>query len=598
MTLPVFTIHNGLLRFTAQPLFQNLDLNILENEHVCLIGRNGQGKSTLLKVLAGIHTLDDGTYYQKPGIKIHYLPQDIAPPSNLSIREIVMQTAQHDYAADIFLDALKINPMWEVDALSGGQKRRILLARALAGNPDVLLLDEPTNHLDLEAIHWLEDYLNRFMGAVIMISHDRYFLRRTTRSMLWLDRGQLRKTERSYAYFEDWKEEISQNEKTSLNKLESKLRLEEHWKQRGVTARRKRNQGRLERLHEMRQRRRTLLAGAPKKMDLSPTEKAYGSQLVAELFDVEKTFGDHFSIGPFSSRIFKNDRIAIVGQNGVGKTTLLKMIIGQIKPDKGRVRLGKTVDIAYFEQERHTMVDHETPWQYLCPTGGDTVEVQGRHMHVVGYLKKFMFDDKQARGQISILSGGEKNRLQLAKVLSEKSNVLILDEPTNDLDADTLDLLIELLSQYDGTLILISHDRDFIDQLVTAVIGINTDGRIQECVGGYSDYEAMIAPKKLAPQKSKNENGQAVQQTQADKTPIKPKRLSYNEQRDYDTIPKKLELLAQEITDIETALHDASLYLNDPQKFDLLTAKLEELKAQQDALEYRWLEIDEQLNTL
>ncbi|HCU06298.1 MAG TPA: elongation factor 3, partial [Holosporales bacterium] len=465
MSLPVFTIHDGLLSFSAKPLFERLDINILEDDHICLIGRNGQGKSTLLKVLASIYELDGGEFYQKPNIKIHYLPQDLDLAQHKTILEIVMETAGEEYAANMLLDTLKIDITRNIDTLSGGQKRRVLLARALAGNPDVLLLDEPTNHLDIEAIQWLEDYLNNYQGALIMISHDRYFLRRTTRSMLWLDRGELRRTNRSYKHFEQWQEEIDQNQQSEMTKVQAKLKMEEHWKQRGVTGRRKRNQGRLERLIEMRQRRKMLLSDQPKSMTMASTEKAYGSQLVSEAFEIEKEYKGVLSLGPFSTRVFKKDRIGIIGPNGAGKSTLLKMLIGELKPDSGRVRLGKSIDIAYFEQERDAMDPNDSPWQYLCPTGGDSVEVQGRAMHVVGYLKQFMFDDKQARGKISVLSGGEKNRLQLAKILAQKSNVLILDEPTNDLDADTLDLLINMLSSYEGTLILISHDRDFMDQL-------------------------------------------------------------------------------------------------------------------------------------
>lgn len=592
MTLPVFTIHDGLLSFSAKPLFEGLELNILEDDHVCLIGRNGQGKSTLLKVLAGIYQLDGGEFYQKPNTTVHYLPQDLDLPKGKSILEIVMETAGEEYAADMLLEALKIDASRNIETLSGGQKRRVLLARALAGNPDVLLLDEPTNHLDIEAIQWLEDYLNNYQGALIMISHDRYFLRRTTRSMLWLDRGDLRRTNRSYKYFEQWQEEIEQNQQSEMVKVRAKLKMEEHWKQRGVTGRRKRNQGRLERLMEMRQRRKNLLSDQPKSMTMASTEKAYGSQLVSEAFAIQKEYKGTLSLGPFSTCIFKKDRIGIVGPNGAGKSTLLKMLIGELKPDIGRVRLGKSIDIAYFEQECEAMDPNDSPWQYLCPTGGDSVEVQGRAMHVVGYLKQFMFDDKQARGKISILSGGEKNRLQLAKILAQKSNVLILDEPTNDLDADTLDLLISMLSSYEGTLILISHDRDFMDQLVTAVFAIHPDGSVKECVGGYSDYEAKFGAGILIGKAEKK-----ATEVVPEKTVIKPlpkrNKLTYKDQRDYDNFPGDLKRLEPDIQTTEEQLHDPKLYLNDPEQFDKLTVSLEEMKDKQESMEIRWLELDE-----
>lgn len=595
MSLPVFTIHDGLLSFSAKPLFEGLNVNILEDDHICLIGRNGQGKSTLLKVLSGIYELDGGEFYQKPNIKIHYLPQDLDLPQKKTILEIVMETAGEEYAANMLLDALKIDATRSIDTLSGGQKRRVLLARALAGNPDVLLLDEPTNHLDIQAIQWLEGYLNSYQGALIMISHDRYFLRHTTRSMLWLDRGELRRTNRSYKHFEQWQDEIEQTQQSEMTKIHAKLKMEEHWKQRGVTGRRKRNQGRLDRLIEMRQRRKMLLSDQPKSMTMASTEKAYGSQLVSEVVEIEKEYTGALSLGPFSTRIFKKDRIGIIGQNGAGKSTLLKILIGELKPDKGRVRLGKSIDLAYFSQERDTMNTDDSPWQYLCPTGGDSVEVQGRTIHVVGYLKQFMFDDKQARGKISVLSGGEKNRLQLAKILAQKSNVLILDEPTNDLDADTLDLLINMLSSYDGTLILISHDRDFIDQLVTAVFAIHPDGSVKECVGGYSDYEKKFDAQTLIGKPSKIEIEQ-----EPEKLSIKPlpkrNKLTYKDQRDYDNFPGELKRLEAEIQKTESLLHDPKLYLNDPEQFEILTARLEEMINKQEVMEIRWLELDE-LNT-
>ena len=592
MSLPIFTIHDGLLSFSAKPLFEGLDINILEDDHVCLIGRNGQGKSTLLKVLAGIYELDGGSYYQKPNIKIHYLPQDLELPQSKTILEIVMETAGEEFTADILLDALKIEGNRSVETLSGGQKRRVLLARALAGNPDVLLLDEPTNHLDIEAIQWLEGYLNNYQGALIMISHDRYFLRRTTRSMLWLDRGELRRTNRSYKHFEQWQEEIEQNQQSEMTKVQAKLKMEEHWKQRGVTGRRKRNQGRLERLMEMRQRRKMLLSDQPKSMTMASTEKGYGSQLVSEAFEVTKEYKNALSLGPFSTRIFKKDRIGIIGPNGAGKSTLLKMLIGELKPDSGRVRLGKSIDIAYFEQERDAMDPNDSPWQYLCPAGGDSIEVQGRAMHVVGYLKQFMFDDKQARGKISVLSGGEKNRLQLAKILAQKSNVLILDEPTNDLDADTLDLLINMLSSYEGTLILISHDRDFMDQLVTAVFAIHPDGSVKESIGGYSDYEEKFGSSTLIGKPGKTETVQEPQKLQIKPLP-KRNKLTYKDQRDYDNFPVALKHLEADIQKTENLLHDPTLYLNNPEQFEMLTARLEEMKNNQEFMELRWLELDE-----
>ncbi|CAO4847269.1 MAG: ABC transporter ATP-binding protein uup [Holosporales bacterium] len=589
MTLPVLTIHDGKLSFGIKPLFNGLYMNVLENDHVCLIGRNGQGKSTLLKVLAEMIELDGGSFYKRPHTKIHYLPQDLSLPRNKTALDIVLETAQENYMAQMLLDALEVSPDRLTDTFSGGQKRRVLLAKALAGNPDVLLLDEPTNHLDIKAIQWLEDYLNAFNGAVVTISHDRRFLANTTRSMVWLDRGVLRQTNRGYAHFDTWCDEIFQAEQTEMEKLQSKLRLEEHWKQRGVTARRKRNQGRLERLMHMRARRSMLLSNQTKSVKIEAEKKeSYGSQLVVELTDACKEFKDILKIGPFSTRVFKGDRIGIVGPNGSGKTTLLKLLIGQLPLDSGRIRLGKTIDIAYFEQERNTMDPTETPWQYLCPSGGDQVSVQGVTMHVVGYLKKFLFDEKQARGAISILSGGEKNRLQLAKILAQTSNVLVLDEPTNDLDMDTLDLLVDVLSAYEGTLILISHDRDFIDQLVTAVFAVRPDGTVIDSVGGYTEYEKQYLLPSLQKVIAKNE---APSSKVVRPKATQPKRLSYKDQREYDMIPKQISDIEKTIKEIEQDLSDPTLYVKAPDEFDALTLSLETLKNKKNLLEERWLEL-------
>ena len=532
--------------------------------------------------------LDRGVFYKRPHTKIHYLPQDLSLPLKKSVREVVMESGALDHEADIFLDALELHPHENVANLSGGEKRRVLLARALSGNPDVLLLDEPTNHLDIKGIEWLEEYIKGFKNAVVMISHDRRFLTNTSRSIISLDRGSARRSNKGYAFFDQWMEDIERSEAKSLDRLKSKLRLEEHWKQRGVTGRRKRNQGRLEKLHQLRDRRSRLLSNQTKSVQLTAKTDMGGNQLVSELIDVQKSYEGRLSLGPFSTRIFKGDRIGIIGPNGSGKSTLLKLIIGQLKPDSGRVRIGKTIEPAWFEQERDSMEPTDTPWQYLCPGGGDSVIVQDEPMHVVGYLKKFLFDDKQARGVIGILSGGEKNRLQLAKILAESSNVLVLDEPTNDLDMDTLDLLTDMLADYKGTLILISHDRDFIDQLVTAVFAIQPDGKIIECIGGYTEYEQTYSQSHPSSKSLKQEEKKA---------PIpkeilqKPKKMTYSDQRDLNLIPTQLDDMYRRLKEIEYLLLDPNLYTENPTKFSQLTQELMELKDKQSMLEERWLEL-------
>lgn len=590
MSLPVLTVHSGMLRFGVKPVFDGLDVNLLEDDHVCLIGRNGQGKSSLLKVLAGIYELDQGELYQKPQSQIHYLPQELELPKQTKALDIVLETAKEEYSAQIFLDALEIDGSRITDDFSGGEKRRILLAKTLAGNPDVLLLDEPTNHLDIRAIQWLESYLNQYRGALLMISHDRRFLANTARGMLWLDRGSIRQTNQPYSCFDTWEEQINQHEKAEISKIASKLRLEEHWKQYGVTARRKRNQGRLERLIQMRNRRKELLSNVAKSAQLSVKEQPLGSQCIAEAFDIKKEYPGTLSLGPFSTRIFKRDRIGIIGPNGAGKSTLLKMLIGELEPDSGRVRLGTSIHLAYFEQERETMNPELTLWQYLCPTGGDVVDVQGEPMHVVGYLKKFLFNDQQVRGRISILSGGEKNRLQLAHVLAQESNVLILDEPTNDLDADTLDLLIDMLSEYKGALIVISHDRDFLDQLVTAVFAIHPDGSVEECLGSYSDYEAQYGAKALTQKRQAKKEAKTTEPKVKDNS-LNKKRLTFKDQRDFDLLPLEIESLTKRCQIISDMLHDSSLYTQNRKQFEDLTAELEETHKKLELMEARWLEV-------
>ena len=590
MTLPVLTIHNGYLNYGVRTLFEDLDINVLENDHICLIGSNGAGKSTLLKVLSGTIELDRGLFYKRPHTKIHYLPQDLDLPFQKTALETVMEGGCQPYEAEMLLDALEMKTTTNLEKLSGGEKRRILLARALAGDPDVLLLDEPTNHLDIKGIQWLETYLNDFKKALLIISHDRRFLEKTSRSIIWLDRGQTRRSNKGYAHFDQWMEEIEQSDARSLEKIQSKLRLEEHWKQRGVTGRRKRNQGRLEKLIQMREQRKQLVSHQPKSVEMGGSSQIFGNQLVSELTNVTKTYEGRLTLGPISTRIFKGDRIGLVGPNGCGKTTLLNLILGHLKPDTGKVRLGKSMVPAFFEQERNSMNPKETPWQYLCPAGGDSITVQESDMHVVGYLKKFLFDDKQARGLIGILSGGEKNRLQLAKILAQPSNILVLDEPTNDLDMDTLDLLVDMLSSYKGTLILISHDRDFIDQLVTIVFAIQPDGTVIENIGGYTDYENTYLHPQLEQTALKKEKKEELSNTSRPKNSV-PKKLTYAAQRDLEIIPGHLEKIEIQLKEIEASLLDPDLYTKDPLRFDTIITELQDLKEKKETLENRWLEL-------
>lgn len=591
--MPVITLQDAKISFGGPALFENLNLIINEGDKLCLIGRNGEGKSTLLKLMQGIIDLDDGSIYREVGLDIRYLSQQLVLPTGTTAFDYVRQFCAEDYEAHIVLDALGVDYSHQTEALSGGETRRILLAAALVGKPDVLLLDEPTNHLDIAAIQWLEEYIKTFRGTVVVISHDRTFLANTSNGCLWLDRGILRRLEKSFAYFEEWQEHVFADEERQMEKLNTHLRQELHWLQRGVTARRKRNQGRLRRLNEMRHFKRDLLNNKINNANMGRIEGEKGSHLIIEAHDIQKTYPGKLDLKPFSTRIMRADRIGIVGPNGVGKSTLIKMLTGLLEPDAGSVTLGENIHMVYFDQHRSDMDPNKTLWEYLCPTGGDQVIVQGNPKHVVGYLKEFLFDEHQIRGKISILSGGEKNRLALAKIFCETSNVCILDEPTNDLDMDTLDLLEDLLADYNGTLIIISHDRSFLDRLVNSVIAIDENGNISEHVGGYSDYLEW---------KNTQKSDQKLSITETKKTKETPKqssnskRLSYNDKRDYETFPSKIKDMETQLKMLEVQLHDGDLYTKNPDQFSKLTADIAKLQSEIDVMEMRWLELDEFVN--
>lgn len=589
---PLLNLRDISLSFGGKPIFSNLSLQITKGDRICLVGRNGTGKSTLLKIIANLIEIDDGEKFMQPGTKIAYLPQDADFPESEKILDYVCQvTGCQPYEGEAMLNELQMPGDRLMQNLSGGEKRRIALAIALVQQPDILLLDEPTNHLDIPAIEWLEATLKSFRGAYLIISHDRTFLEQVSTSTLWLDRGKLNSHSKGYSDFERWSDTLMLEEERQLEKIDTRLRLEMDWLHRGVTARRKRNQGRLRQLQALRSERRTRQMNQTKQLQLGSLTNDISSKMVAELRNISKNFGDKKIVNNFSSRILRGDRIGIVGANGTGKSTFLKLLVKATQPDEGSVRLGSKIELTYFDQMRDSLKPDKTLWENLCETGGDQVIVRGQHRHIIAYLKDFLFTDKQVRAPVSILSGGEKNRLALAKSLAQPGNVMILDEPTNDLDMDTLDLLIDTLSDYDGTLIIVSHDRDFLDKLTTSIISFEGNGIVEEYVGGYSDY---LKQKKSRPVASSAK--QKKTEFPIASPPKNAKKFTYNERREYDLLPKTMESLQTEIKIIEAKLDRSDFYQNHHHEFLTFTARLEEAKKELDTAELRWLELDEKIN--
>jgi ATP-binding cassette subfamily F protein uup len=586
-------------------LFQDLDIHIGSRDRLALIGRNGAGKTTLLKLMANQIEADTGKRSIQPGTKTVMLEQDPSFTGFATLLDFALNgpdsPAQHEVEA--IADQLGIDLSRSADSASGGERRRAALCRALASEPDLLLLDEPTNHLDLAAIDWLEDWLSRYNGAFVVISHDRTFLTRLTRATLWLDRGSLRRKEVGFGGYEAWEEQIYAEEARAADKLDAKLKIEAHWLERGVTARRKRNQGRLAKLREMRAQRAAMLnpAGAAK-MKLVSDDTKTKSVIVAE--HVTKRFGANVQertiIKDFSLRIQRGDRIGLVGANGSGKTTLLKLLTGELAPDLGEVRLAKTLHGVMIDQQRSLLAPDKRVRDVLAE-GGDWVEVRGLRKHVQGYLKDFLFEPALVDARVGALSGGERSRLLLAREFARKSNLLVLDEPTNDLDLETLDLLQEVIADYDGTVLIVSHDRDFLDRTVTVTLGLDGSGKVDIIAGGYADWEAkrktptVTRPTKSPAAPARGAGGGQVGATDTP-SPVSPRgkvKLSYKDQRDYDLLPERVEALAAAIARDEAALHDPDLYSRDPKKFAELSNAVAKARAEKDAAEERWLELAE-----
>jgi len=584
-------------------LFQGLDLHIAPRDRLALIGRNGAGKTTLLRLISDEIESDKGKRSVQPGTKIVMLEQDPFFSGFETLLDFTLDGADAPprHAIEAIADQLEIDLSRDAHSASGGERRRAALCRALASEPDLLLLDEPTNHLDLAAIDWLESWLQRFTGAFIVISHDRTFLKRLTKSTLWIDRGSLRRKDVGFGGYEAWEEQVYAEEARAAEKLDAKLKLEAHWLERGVTARRKRNQGRLEKLWEMRAQRAAMLSpGGTAKLKIVADDTKTKSVIVAE--HVTKRFalpdgdddsgGERTIIRDFTLRIQRGDRIGIVGPNGSGKTTLLKLLTGEIEPDEGEVTQAKTLEGTVIDQQR-SLLSPEKRLRDVLAEGGDWIDVRGIRKHVQGYLKEFLFDPGLVDAKVGTLSGGERSRLLLAREFARKSNLLVLDEPTNDLDLETLDLLQEVIADYEGTVMIVSHDRDFLDRTVTITLGLDGSGDIDIIAGGYADWEAKRKQRGSGKKASKPKPATEASPTAPPKP--KPTKLTYKDQRDYDLLPDRIEELDKAITCDEKALADPDLYSSDPGKFAQLTKALENTRAEKDAAEERWLELAEKV---
>lgn len=587
---PIYTIQNAKLTFGIKPLFTGVDLYINRGDKICLVGRNGSGKSTLLKIIAGEIEADEGEFFMQPGTRVGYMPQEPNFEGFASLREIVESglpkgEKNQTYLADQLIAYFDIKENQDPQTASGGERRKAFLARALINEPDILLLDEPTNHLDITAIEKLEDIIQKFAGAVIVISHDRSFLNHISKTTFWLDRGILRRNNKSFSFFEEWETQVIDQEIIEQKALNKKIAEETEWLHKGVTARRKRNMGRLRRLQQLRAERREQIKVIGS-VNMEAETTAYRSKMVIEAKHVYKSFGEHQIVKDFSLRVIKGNKLGIVGPNGSGKTTLIKLLTKKLEPDSGFIRIGKNLEEAYFDQNRITLNPQKTLWKTLCDEG-DHIWVRGHFRHVVAYLKDFLFKPEQAQSLVSTLSGGEKNRLMLAVALARPSNLLVLDEPTNDLDMDTLDLLQEVLDEYEGTVLIVSHDRDFMDKVATSLLYMKGDGTIYEHVGSYSELLEKLKNKEAnaAPKKAKDKDEPKARERN------KTVKLSYKEQYLLDTLPAEIEKLEQDNKAIEIALGNPNLYTDDPVKFDELTARLAANKEKIAEFENQWLEI-------
>ena len=592
--LPILRLADVELTFGGTPIFTSVTFTLAKGERAALVGRNGAGKSTLMRLVTGRHEPDAGDLWLQPGTDVSVVEQEPDLSRFETVLDYASEGADETWMAEAELGLFGIDPTASPKTLSGGQIRRAALARAFAQDPDVLLLDEPTNHLDVPMIETLEERLKSFPGAVLLVSHDRRFLDTVTTTTLWLRQGKVWKSPKGYAHFDEWAASIEAEEEKQLQRMKTQLKEEQHWLARGVTARRKRNMGRLSRLHDLRAqhaKQKSLLNDAKSTAGLSAESGDSQSRKVLEAYGLSKAFGDTVIATDLSLRILRSDRIGIVGPNGVGKTTLLKLLLGELEPDKGSVKVSQALTVTYLDQTRETLKPTDTLWEALAPAGGDAIMVQGKSKHVAAYAKDFLFSPEQLRQPVSALSGGERNRLTLAIALAKPADVLVLDEPTNDLDMQTLDLLEEMLSDFDGTLILVSHDRAFLDAIVSSCLVPMGKGKWVETAGGWSDAARQVPS--LTSRKAAAPPPQDKPKTQS--TAHAPKRdakLSFKDQHRLKEVEAAIPRLEKEISDLESGLGDPELFSKDPKKFDDVSKRLEAAKGELEKAEEDWLEIE------
>ena len=604
----ILSIKEAMVRFKDKPIFEDLNFNLHQKSRIALVGKNGSGKTTLMKMIAGEIELEEGERWLENKIEIGYLNQEFINLSDKNIFQELLSTINDDeekkFKIDIITEALNINLKSKLIDLSGSQLRKVGLAKALINEPDILLLDEPTNHLDLEVIEWLENYLNKYNGTIICVSHDRTFLSNVTNKVFWIDRGNLKISPKGFKFFDEWSQSLLEQEEKELRNRKQSLSVDIEWASKGVKARVKRNIRRLEQIKLMQKKLEEDISSykrAISKIKVNSNIKFKDhAKSISEFFNVSKSFKTNSEeikiFENFNFKINKGDRIGILGGNGSGKTTFLKLLLKEEIPDKGTIKNFKNIEFSYFDQKRSDLFLKETIKKNMCPSGGDYINVMGKDRHVYGYLKEFQFDPKILNDYVSTLSGGQKNRLMLAKILANPKSCLILDEPTNDLDMDTLDLLEEILINYKGTLIIVSHDRDFLDQTVTRILAFQGNGKVIDCIGGYSDYLKL----KKNSFKNKNLIKHDLNNVKKDNQSkiSNNNKLTYKLEHELSIIPSEIEKLETIISQMNNILSDADLYTKNIDKFLESSKTLEMSKKKLDELETRWLELDLKKNKL
>lgn len=593
MAPPLLRLDNIFVTFGGTPLLSDASLSVSEGDRIALVGRNGSGKSTLLKIAAGLVEPTGGEIFRHPSSTIRYLPQTPDMDGFKTVRDYVaagLGPADDIHRVAYMLDHLGLTGDEDPKNLSGGEARRAALARVIAPQPDILLLDEPTNHLDLTTIEWLEGELNQIRSAIVLISHDRRFLENVSRSTVWLDRGETKRLGKGFGSFEEWRDKLLEEEERQQQKLGRQIEREEHWLRYGVTARRKRNMRRLDDLQKLRQQYRGY-RGPQGNVVLETSDFQESGKLVIEAKNISKAYNGRTLVDNFSTRIHRGDRVGLVGPNGVGKTTLLSMLNGLLPPDTGTVKLGQNLEIATLDQKR-SLNETETLAHYLTDGRGDSVIVNGEQRHVVSYMKDFLFQPEQARTPIKELSGGERARLMLARVLSRPANLLILDEPTNDLDMETLDLLQELVAGFSGTVILVSHDRDFLDRTVTTVLAPEGNGRWLRYAGGYSDMIAQRKGIEVAKNKTEKTVSSSISTVSQREKREEKQKLSYKQKFALEKLPLEIDELHKLIESLEKEFSDPQLYMKDEKRFHELSQLLDKKRTELSKKEEEWLELE------